>query len=739
MTRWILSATLAALTIAGCNTGGGNEGVLPGVQALVFAKRAFITETGDHNVAGGNANSFDYLRYQPGGGLYVLTPPTPSGELRNLTEGFRDVDVSGLDVSFDGTQVVFSMRRAGTDNFHIYVANIDGTGDIRQLTFGNADDAIPIFVPGDRVAFVTNEGYTAMGTRADEYNHSRIVSQLATVSLANGDADRVVCSQNLSHTAEPFLMQDGRVGYSRWEHLGGTNDVKLFAMNPDCTGMVAIAGQHGKPANSLVQTTEVEAGIFVTIGMDRTGTIQAGALLRVDSRSRAGSSSIALDEQTATIENLTPAVPTDRSSPPSGVGRYRNPRALLSGGRILVSWSNGDVNGRNVLAGTAPNFGVYLFDPETRERTLVYDDPNTWDLYATPVRERVIPPVRGETVVTELAPDVPAIIGTVNVAATSLSESVSGSTLDGMELADALNQTHRVRIIEGFSTEIGPIRNFGLTSHEGAAILDEVRVLPDGSWEAAVPPYLPYHLQALDEFGMSIRSENLWIQAMPGENRRCGGCHEGRAQVVLPRMGATTLAQQAGAVDANFAIPDRMEIPWMGASSGNLQDVFDAHCVSCHSGGAGDPFAGRVITMTYTDPDTMMVQTFQIPYLDLSGRPITLAYREEVVTYPASYVSLVYAANAEVVANESIELSGELRDWVVGGSARTSDLIIKVNAESEVDPSIHAFPGALHPEDVGGSMTREERMMIIRMADLGAQYWSRQNVEGADMWRTAGY
>ena len=51
-------------------------------------------------------------------------------------------------------------------------------------------------------------------------------------------------------------MHDGRVGFSRWEHLENVNDVKLFAMNPDCTQIVALSGQHGKPGNSLVQVTE---------------------------------------------------------------------------------------------------------------------------------------------------------------------------------------------------------------------------------------------------------------------------------------------------------------------------------------------------------------------------------------------------------------------------------------------------------------------------------------------------
>ena len=126
-----------------------------------------------------------------------------------------------------------------------------------------------------------------------------------------------------------------------------------------------------------------------------------------------------------------------------------------------------------------------------------------------------------------------------------------------------------MRIIEGFSSEIGPVRMFGLTMHEGAAILGEADVQPDLSWEAHVAPYLPYHLQPIDRFGLAIRNELLWIQAMPGENRTCGGCHESRAEgsAALATQGATD-AQQLALSAKDFSkkpIAERTELPWYGA------------------------------------------------------------------------------------------------------------------------------------------------------------------------------
>ena len=60
---------------------------------------------------------------------------------------------------------------------------------------------------------------------------------------------------------------------------------------------------------------------------------------------------------------------------------------------------------------------------------------------------------------------------------------------------------------------------FGLTMFEGAAVLGEAPVFADGSWLANVPPYIPMHLQPIDQYGLAIRNQQLWIQGMP---RRTG-------------------------------------------------------------------------------------------------------------------------------------------------------------------------------------------------------------------------
>ena len=731
----------ALAACAGCSstadsTGQASQSVLPGVDSMVFVKRAYVQADGAHQVSSGVGQVFDYDRYLPGpgAGLFVLSPPAPNGKLTEITAGIPGVDINGLDISFDAKKVVFSMRTQDDARYHVYVASVSAPPVIKQLTFGEADDVQPVFLAGGRIAFVTNQMYTEMGTRADEYNHGRRVTQLATVSEVGGDADRRVCSQSLSHATSPFALANGLVGYSRWEHLGPVNDVKLFSMRPDCTQMRAIAGQHNKPFNSIVQVRETGAGQFLGIATKREGTIQSGALMRVMVPVQATTAVGAFDEQSATFTNLTADVPTDSSPPPSGVGRYRSPNTMPGSAKLIVSWADGDVNDTNELSQTAPDFGLFLYDPASNSRSLVYNDPGLWDLYATPVVARAEPPVLPAINNGMYDTSMPASIGSVDVRNTSLTDNVDGAQFNGTALGAALGEAQRVRVIEGFSSEIGSVGQFGLTMHEGGAILGEPPVYADGSWLAQIPPYLPVHLQPIDRFDLSIRNQLLWIQGMPGESRVCGGCHESRVSEVTA---TTTAAQQHGPANLVKPIAERTELPWFGAATGgNVQDVFDAKCVQCHSGGTGDPFAGMSYTVFVKRMNATMEEQFVVPVLDLSSKLINAYYEREAVTYPSSYITLLYPS--AMMGKDVTRIEGVPIEWVVPGNARASRFIAKVNinaVDQNADGTLTettnwAFPTKAHPEDKNVTLTRAERLTLIRAIDLGGQYYSRRNVAG---------
>ena len=67
--------------------------------------------------------------------------------------------------------------------------------------------------------------------------------------------------------------------------------------------------------------------------------------------------------------------------------------------------------------------------------------------------------------------------------------------------------------------------------------------------------------------------------------------------------------------------------------------------------------------------------TYDIPILDLSSKPLNAYYEREAVTYPASYISLLYPS----AMMGEIRVEGAPIEWVVPGNARASRFIAKLN------------------------------------------------------------
>jgi hypothetical protein len=759
-----LRTALPLLSVLGAVACTGNSDTLApdnsktDVSKIVYAVRQHTLTDADGNataidVAGGMGQVMDYGRYEPGGKLEVYDLRT--AETQNLIAGLDQADISSVDVSFDASRVLFTMKTSPSDHYHVYwtavTPDADGVYERHQLTFGDYDDINAVWADASRIVFVTNQAYTPMGTRADEYNHSRVVTQLGTVTVDGGDADRKLCSQNLSHIVNLFSMADGRVGFSRWEHLENVNDVKLFAMNPDCTQMTAVGGQHDKPGNSLVQVNETGTpNVFVGVVTNRENTIQAGALFRYDARSANDATRID-EEKAGAFTVVTPGVPT--GDDPSPIGRYRSP-AVLPDGRLLVSWAPGVVNDQNEFDLTPPDYGIYVYNEQTRSNDLVVNHDTTWELYARALVARNEPPLVPSR--QDIADDtVAATIGSINIQQTSLTsrhgEHVSGAEFDDATMDDALGEAVRVRIIEGFSTEAAPgATMFGLTMAEGAAILGEAKINSDGSWMAQVPPYIPMHLQPIDRYDMAIRSQTTWIQGMPGESRVCGGCHEDRTSDVRPADQQLTVAAGKDPEMFNLPIASRTEFPWAYANDAQnvneIQALLNARCVECHNSTTNGDGPQEFYTVSTTDAASGMVSAmYKIPRLDLSDTPITVKYDRQEKTYPSSYVSIFYpAALGMEMGRDGAKVDGTVPPrWGVPSDARHSKLIEKLNVTSATDPTDYAWKlgTPIPPEEDGATvaggvhvdhaavagLTRDELVKLIRAIDLGGQFYSRQN------------
>jgi hypothetical protein len=710
-----LLAVSAALGPPGCvgDQTTASPGIPEDVKAIIFLQRVARND--------GVGNVFDYTSYEPGGRLVKLEPPSANGKLTVLTHDplFTDADVMSWDLSFDASTVVIAARTKSEKNYQLYLLALDGS-NVRQLTEGPYDHVYPIFLPGRKILYTTNKSVEPDSPQFQDEYERQTTTQVGIVDM-DGKKAETLGARNVSHRVAPALMPDGNVLYSEWRHLGNVNDGHLRFMNTDMTGMrEAFGGEGVGTTNSYLKARYVqslklpggrESFRIVTIGTSRDRTLQAGKLLLVDLNGT---------EHDAKMTDLTPLVPGGRTPSAMGVGRYYDAEPIgdPTENKFLVSWADGPVESSVLeMAKTKPNFGVYMFQPDNKsgQRFPIYDDPKYWDVMARPVKARTEPPVT-QTPNAGGAPDQGFVLGAANVYESSVfPDLVRGSAV-------------KVRLLEGFSGEEGFPDMFGLTEFDGQSRYGEVDVYSDGSFAARVPANVPVHMQLIDKFAMSLATEDIWVSGRPGEQRTCGGCHEDRGKPTLIAPGSTQAAQR-GPVDLNTPRAERLStdfsygkirgVPWNTV----LQPIFDAKCVSCHNGQPGN---GNK-TYTVTDQATGLSQTFTF---DLSAKSVKLTVGEQSYQdFPASYVSLI---GLEMELGEAkVVITGDRFSYVTPGSARESDVIKKLNPPQffpTPDPQARAFPGAVHPADVGGQeLTAQEYYQLILNIDMGAQYYFREN------------
>lgn len=720
-----LSVTLAAATLGtslvGC--GGNDPGPLDGVDSIVFVQRPKRNEMGD---------IFQYTSYIPGARIVSLSPPTADGELTVLCcdqdPAFAEVDISGYDLSFDGRQIVFAGKLSADQSFGLFLLTLDDGGIEQIPTNPMRDYTSPVFLPGDKILFTSNAVVEEGAPQhRDEYERG-VTLQVGVINVDG--TDELLGARNLSHRVFPTVMSDGRVLMTQWDHLGDMNAGHLVTLNPDMTTFREAFGKEGTGVtNSYLKAREIAPGRFVVIGTSRDRTVQAGALLdvRLGEQDEQGGYTLRMSEENASYRILTPDVPLGEEPSFNSVGRYYDAYALNANEYpdLLVSWADGPVeSGTLGAAGLSADFGIYLYNSRRNARQPIWNDPDMWDFGARPLASRPAPPEIADSGKHQFNPEA-GLIGSMDVYQSSLSE---GQFAPG--------SVYGVRVIEGFSTEEGVPDDFGITEHEGAAVLGVAPVQSDGSWAALIPANVPVHVQPVDVFGLSLLNEPVWFSAGPGESRFCGGCHESRTDTTIVQPGITQ-AIARGPFDLMATAPRASRVttaPTRDATVGvpwdtTLQSVFDAKCVSCHNGtpGAANP------TWTITDPETGTSFTWTF---NLSGDQVNYGIGDEMFSgYSASHLSLMGPDMMEL-EDAGLVITGELKTYVEPGNARESELIQKLNpvrqfpTQSMGERAFDTAEFPPHAAAVGAELTPDEYYLLILMADNGGQFYSRENAPG---------
>jgi HEAT repeat protein len=432
--------------------------------------------------------------YRPGRNLYILRPPRPDGKVTPLTD-FPDGYVSEHELSWDGTQVIFSRRGQEDPWWQIWRINTDGTGLV-QLTQGPYHHVGPTYLPDGRIVCATSHS----GIR-DEY-HGYPCTALCVMNADGSDMHPV--ATNIGRDNEPAILNDGRIVFSRLEVFYSRNktELTLHAMHPDGTQDVVLYGperrqfwrnlDHGpkSPADGqesplthrvlrMTQPRPVaeERGIVVTT---------QGGLVLVGSRRN-------------TEDLITPDY-KERS--------YTTPFPMSDGTILCASTLKTDDREKVDLA-------LYSFDPATATLELIYNDPATADFEPRPIIARR-PPMTQPVTTTPHAYS---------------GRFVCSSVFHSRE-RDVRVRGRLVRLIEGVpviarhSTQTNPWEVWKNHGGTFARVLGTAPLAPDGSFYVEAPADRLLHFQVLDSDRRVINQQLTWIYPRPGETKSCVGCHE---------------------------------------------------------------------------------------------------------------------------------------------------------------------------------------------------------------------
>jgi hypothetical protein len=370
----LAALALPVLLVIGCSSASsghapgvaGGQTLTPGVTnfPLAYIKRPIVQKDIDVR---------DLITSVTGGDLYIRDQASAAGAEVNvtgsLTKGMGDV--RDLDVSPDGTKIVFSLRlpldpkKKNTDptqpNWHIYI--YDATAKtVTQLT----NDAITAghdvgarYLPDGRIVFsssrqiatqsiLLDEGRPQYQAQTDDRSQS-----IFLLHVMNGDGtNQHQISFNTNHDFAPSVLGNGQVIFSRWDSANG-GQISLYRANPNGSGLELYYGanSHATGANiagtnnnvvQFLNARELANGTLVAIVRPFLGTQLGGDIVKIDAQNFVEIHQAAKPggaAGTAQTSATTVGVTTDANMPSLG-GRFASVFPLYDGtNRMLVSWS----------------------------------------------------------------------------------------------------------------------------------------------------------------------------------------------------------------------------------------------------------------------------------------------------------------------------------------------------------------------------------------------------------------
>jgi len=518
------------------------RGPMAQVEEVIFAARG-VNPTDGHWYANFGYYAHDPNRkaYTDGAKLYLLHLRT--GRLTPLlvddSGGIRDPQVH-----YEARKILFSYRKAGTENYHLYEINIDGTG-LNQLTSGPFDDIEPIYLPDGGIVFVSS--------RCKRWVNCWL-TQVAVLHRCDADGRNIrALSSNNEHDNTPWPLNDGRILYTRWEYVDRSqvHFHHLWAANPD-GAMQTIWFGNLHPGITMIDAKPIPGCDKVVASFSPGHGIREhdGHITVVDPKSGPDAKELAW--------RITKAA------------KYRDPWAFSEDAFMAASQTT------LVLAdGTGRTEPFFTLPAEDRAARLECHEPRP--VVARP-REPLIQP--------RVQPDQP------------LGRFVLANVYDGRNMSGIRHgEIKKLLILETLPMPIHYTGGMEPISYGGTftleRILGTIPVEPDGSAYFEVPAMRSVFFVALDENEMALKRMQSFTSLQPGETLSCVGCHEHRSQA--PRIElqpSLALRKPPASIEPIKDVPDIFDFPR------DIQPILNALCTDCHGydkTARGGPRAGRLI------------------------------------------------------------------------------------------------------------------------------------------------
>ena len=517
------------------------DGPLSHLREVVFAVRAPGTDHWYANFGFYSAPTGEYPPQRAPGGKVVLPPIYKrGGQLAKLDLRTRQATVLLADregavrdpaVDYDGRSIFFSYRPAGTDFYHLYEIQADGSG-LRQITDGPFNDIEPACLPDGTLVFCSD--------RSNRFVNCWRTPVATLYRCARDGGELRMLSSNVEHDNTPWPLPDGRFLYMRWEYVDRNQNVfhHLWTAAPDGTGqMVYYGNMH--PGTAMLDAKPVP-GTRQVVASFSPGHGQAehqGHITLVDP-------SLGPDHRPS-ARRISRDAPVYRDPYPLGDGCF----LVAADSRLLAMDGRGRTETVHALPAAAGK--VWLHEPRP--------------LLARP-REPAIP----DRTVREDA------MGTYFLGDIHVGRQMEGVTRGEVKELLILEQLPKP---VNFSGGMWPISAGGTFTL--ARILGTVPVRPDGSAHFRAPALRSLFFVALDKDRLSVKRMHSFTTLQPGENMGCVGCHESRLTTPLARN-APALAMRPGPDEIRPVadVPDVPDFPR------DVQPILDRHCIACHNSDA---------------------------------------------------------------------------------------------------------------------------------------------------------